>query len=400
MITIGILKNSVQEYAWGSHTAIADLMGWTLPSKKPQAELWMGAHPKAPSLVKYGDRWISMPDLIRENPVEMLGTLVSQKFNSRLPYLLKVLAVARPLSIQAHPDLEQARSGFARENLKKIPINAFNRNYRDVNHKPECICALTRFWGLNGFRRIQDIVFRMKKVCGSELSKEIDALENMPNSKGLQHFLKKLLNLEADRKKIVLSKSIQNAVKFSEDDPVFGWMVRLFKEYPEDTGIFAPVILNLICLEPGQAMFIRAGELHAYLEGMGMEIMANSDNVLRGGLTPKYLDVPELIRILSFSEKKPEILEPLAKNPLESMYLCPVNEFVLSKICLSGANTYQGPTDRSLEIILCTKGEGCILDMENHAIELKKGISVMIPAAVEKYTINGNLLLYKAAAPV
>lgn len=400
MIKIGILKNSIQEYAWGSHTAIADLTGQALPSKKPQAELWMGAHPKAPSLVRCGNRWISLLELIRKNPVEMLGKIVSEKYNNQLPYLFKVLAVARALSIQAHPDLEQARRGFARENHNKIPMDAFNRNYRDLNHKPECICALTRFWGLNGFRRVPDIVSRMRKVSGPELSKEISDLENTPDPKGLQRFFENFMTLDAARKKIVINKAIQNAEKLSGDDPVYEWMVKLYDEYPGDTGIFAPVLLNLICLEPGHAMFIKSGVLHAYLEGMGVEIMANSDNVVRGGLTPKYSDVPDLGRILSFTGKSPEVLVPLAKNSLESVYPCPAKEFILSKIRLDGSKIYQSPADRSLEIILCIKGKGYILDGKNRALELKKGTAVMVPAAVRKYTVKGKLLLYKASVPV
>jgi len=400
MIKAGILKNRIQEYAWGSYTAIADLTGQAVPSEKPQAELWMGAHPKAPSMVRCGGSWISLVELIRKNPVEILGKTVSEKFNNQLPYLFKVLAVARPLSIQAHPGPEQARRGFARENHKRIPIDAFNRNYRDGNHKPECICALTRFWGLNGFRKIQDIVAGMRKVCGPELSKEIDGLENMPDPEGLKRFFENFMNMDADRRKIVAGKAVQNAAGLSGDDPVFEWMVRLHDEYPGDAGIFAPVILNLVCLEPGQAMFIRTGELHAYLKGTGMEIMANSDNVLRGGLTPKHLDVPELVRILSFTEKKPEILVPSAAGPLESVYSCPAKEFILSVIRPDGLNIYQGPARRSLEIILCTEGKGHLLDPENHAIELKKGTAVMIPAAVREYTIRGKLVLYKAAVPV
>ena len=400
MITIGLLKNSIQEYAWGSHTTIAELMGKDLPSKNPQAELWMGAHPKAPSLVRFGQRWISLQELIKKNPVEMLGKGVSEKFNNQLPYLFKVLAVAHPLSIQVHPGRAQARKGFAREEAKKIPIHAFNRNYRDTHHKPECICALTRFWGLNGFRRVSGIVSRMRKVCGPEVSEKLDALEKMPDSQGLKRFFKYLMSLDADSKKNIIGKVIQNATMLSGEDPAFKWMVRLSDEYPGDTGIFAPILLNLVCLDPGQAMFIPSGELHAYLQGTGLEIMANSDNVLRGGLTPKYLDVPELIRTLSFSEKTIEILSPWAKNSVERAYPCPAKEFILSVIRLDGSNRYQGPEKRSLEIILCTKGEGSILDSENHTIELKKGSAVMIPAVIQHYAIKGRLLLYKAAVPV
>ena len=216
----------------------------------------------------------------------------------------------------------------------------------------------------------------------------------------MEYFDENFMNMDADRRKIVAGKAVQNAAGLSGDDPVFEWMVRLHDEYPGDAGIFAPVILNLVCLEPGQAMFIRTGELHAYLKGTGMEIMANSDNVLRGGLTPKHLDVPELVRILSFTERKPEILVPSAAGPLESVYSCPAKEFMLSVIRPDGLNIYQGPAHRSLEIILCTEGKGHLLDSENHAIELKKGTSVMIPAAVREYTIRGKLVLYKAAVPV
>ncbi len=400
MIKIGLLKNSIQEYAWGSHTGIAELLGEPLPSTRPQAELWMGAHPKAPSLVNCDHHWISMLELIRKNPIEMLGKRVSEKFNNQLPYLFKVLAVDRPLSIQAHPGSDHARRGFAREEAEKIPLDAFNRNYRDDNHKPECICALTRFWGLNGFRRMSDIVARMKKVCGPDLSNKLDTLEKMPDPEGLRRFFIYLMTLEGNFKKKIVQEVIQNATRCSGKDPAFDWMVRLNDEYPGDVGIFAPILLNLVCLDPGQAMFIKPGELHAYLKGTGLEIMANSDNVLRGGLTPKYLDIPELIRILSFSEKRITIFKPSARNSFECFYPCPAKEFILSVIRLDGSNGYQGPEKRSLEIILCIKGEGVILDSENHTIELKKGSAIMIPAVIQQYTIKGRLLLYKAAVPV
>jgi mannose-6-phosphate isomerase len=158
------MKNTVQEYAWGSFTAIAELLGNGSPSKTPQAELWMGAHPKAPSMVNCDGNWISLLEFIEKNPDRILGKKVAEKFNNRLPYLFKVLAAAKPLSIQAHPSIDQAKQGFERENRQGIPLDAYNRNYKDDNHKPECICAKTRFWALNGFRKNSNIVGLMEKI--------------------------------------------------------------------------------------------------------------------------------------------------------------------------------------------------------------------------------------------
>ena len=154
MTGICLLENTIQEYAWGSYTAISDLLGNDSPANTPQAELWMGAHPKAPSKVRCNGKWISLLELIDKNSHDILGKKVAQRFKNRLPYLFKVLAAAKPLSIQAHPSLDQASEGFDRENRLGIPLDAPNRNYKDDNHKPECICALTFFWALNGFRKI------------------------------------------------------------------------------------------------------------------------------------------------------------------------------------------------------------------------------------------------------
>ncbi|MBW2576423.1 MAG: mannose-6-phosphate isomerase, class I, partial [Deltaproteobacteria bacterium] len=165
------MRNTVQEYAWGSYTAIPELLGNVSPAKVPQAELWMGAHPKAPSMVKCGGDWKSLLELIEKNPQDILGEKVAEKFDNSLPYLFKVLAAAKPLSIQAHPSRDQAKQGFERENRQGIPIDAFNRNYKDDNHKPECICALTLFWALNGFRKISGILTLMEKICTHGLRK-------------------------------------------------------------------------------------------------------------------------------------------------------------------------------------------------------------------------------------
>lgn len=401
MKRISILKNRVQEYAWGSLTAIPELLNKQGPYDKPQAELWMGAHPKAPSMVKCDGNWISLPELIEKNPEDILGKRVAEKFKSKLPYLFKVLAAAKPLSIQAHPSLAQAKEGFEKENELGIPLNAFSRNYKDDNHKPECICALTPLWALNGFRKISNILSLMDKVCPDSLRNELNDLRKHSNSQGLKFFFNAVMTMDVKRKKQVTGNAIANAQKILEDDPVFQWIINLHEEYPGDVGVLSPILLNLIRLEPGQAMFLPAGELHAYLGGVGIELMANSDNVLRGGLTPKHVDVPELLRVLNFKEGEVKILLPEKRSETESVYSSQAEEFALSVIFTKESKIHTSPMNRSIEILLCTDGKATITDTgKNDKLAIAKGTSIIIPAAVEKYTIEGEATIYKAAVPV
>lgn len=400
MKQISLMKNIVQEYAWGSYTAIPELLGNVSPAKTPQAELWMGAHLKAPSMVKCDGNWKSLLELIEKNPHDILGEKVAEKFDNSLPYLFKVLAAAKPLSIQAHPSRDQAKRGFERENRVGIPLDAYNRNYKDDNHKPECICALSLLWALNGFRKISDIVGLMKKICPKGLKNELDNLRGEPNSLGLKNFFQAMMTMDRDRQKQIIADAITNAQKFIDDDQAYKWMIDLHREYPADIGVFSPVLLNLICLKPGQAMFLKAGELHAYLDGVGIEIMANSDNVLRGGLTPKHVDVPELLKVLNFEEREVDILIQEESNNYESIYSSSAEEFILSVISVKEGIIYNSPLDRSVEILLCTDGNATVFESgENDKIDIAGGRSVIIPAIVEKYSIEGNATLYKAAVP-
>ena len=401
MEIIGLLKNTIQEYAWGSPEAIPDLLGQKNPGNKPQAELWMGAHPKAPSLVQYQGQWVSLLDLISKNPIDVLGKNAAKNFNNKLPYLFKVLAAAKPLSIQAHPNLHQAREGFQSENAQKIPLDAPQRNYRDANHKPECICALTQFWALSRFRRISGILSYLKKVCAQGLDAEIHNLKQQPTPKGLKRFYTALMTMDADRQKRIVSQALEQAQRFEAEDPVFNWMLKIADDYPNDIGVLSPILLNLICLKPGQALFLDAGELHAYLEGLGIELMANSDNVLRGGLTPKHVDVPELLRVLKFEDLDVTFLKPQERVPNEFVYTSPVAEFELSEITLNSGAIYRSPADRSVEILLCTRGISTLTDCGSQTeTRLQQGISALIPAAVERYTIRGEGTCYKAAVPI
>ncbi len=391
-----ILKNCIQKYAWGSHRAIQHLMGES-PSDAPWAELWMGAHPKAPSKVNVNDTWISLDALIGQYPIEILGDPIAKKFNNALPYLFKVLAAEQPLSIQAHPNKTQAINGFARENKMNIPLNAPHRNYKDDQHKPEIICALTPFTALKGFRKIASTIEMLKTICPINLKNEITALEN----KGLKPFFKSLMELPGKNKLQVIAESVSNAKKLEDQNDSFKWLLKLHRIYPQDIGILSPVILNLICLEPGQALFLPAGELHAYLDGLGIELMANSDNVLRGGLTPKHMDVAELLDVLNFDETDIEILLPENISIGEGQYPVLAEEFSLSMVSVNSGASYDSPQNRSVEILLCVNGKADITYGENNpAIRMQKGISVLIPAVIDQYQITGDAQLFKAGVPI
>jgi mannose-6-phosphate isomerase len=401
MKQIKILKNKIQDYLWGSATAIPEFLGTENPTRKPQAEIWMGAHPKAPSLVNCNGQWRSLQELIEENPGEILGEKAAAKFYNQLPYLFKVLAVAKPLSIQAHPNRIQAQKGFERENIEEIPIEAPNRNYKDQNHKPECICALSTFWALAGFRNIAEIVSLTEKICSGSMAAEIEQLRQQQNSLGLKRFFIQLTTMDAERQKRVIDEALQNAPQVADDNKEFQWMLRLAVEYPRDIGIFAPIILNLVQLQPAQALFLPAGELHAYLEGFGIELMANSDNVLRGGLTSKHIDMPELLQIIRFEPRDINIRATVPKSPAERVYDSPADEFQLSAISVTGNRDYQSAETRSAEILLCTDGRTYLQDSGSQdIIELTKGISVIIPASVKSYSLSGHGTLFKASVPI
>jgi mannose-6-phosphate isomerase len=400
MKTIGILKNTIQDYAWGSLTAIPELLGQPVTGK-PQAELWMGAHPKAPSHAYLDGKWKSLLQLIESHPVDVLGKEVSEKFGGKLPYLFKVLAAVKPLSIQAHPNALQAKAGFDRENRLGISRMSSTRNYTDDNHKPECICALTRFWGMNGFRRISEIIRYLEILCKNVLEDEIAQAKSQQDSQGVRRLFQSLLMMPPEKKTAAISSGVSNARDILvNSDPVFQWIQRLHAEYPMDLGVLFPAVFNLFCLEPGQALFLASGEPHAYLDGVGIELMANSDNVLRGGLTPKHLDVPELLNVLTFQEQAPSVILPRKCSEVEWVYDTPAEEFSLSVISVFPKICWISPGKRSAEILLCTQGL-LVLDSsaDDDPIHLFRGVSVLIPASVPEYRLYGSGMCYKASVP-
>lgn len=391
------LKNHIQKYAWGSHTAIQQLMNQPA-TEEPWAELWMGAHPKAPSEVYFNSRWHSLPDFIQRFPEDILGLQIAHKHGNTLPYLFKILAAASPLSIQAHPNARQAKEGFERESAGGTDIHSPTRNYRDPNHKPECICALTPFTGLKGFREIDVAAGLLASFCPRSLSAEIKLLEK----KNFQHFFKAVMELPPSRIDEVITEALKNADIIQTPDLICKWIRRLYHHYPADIGVISPLFLNLFRLEPGQALFLPAGELHAYLDGLGIELMASSDNVLRGGLTPKHVDVPELLNVLNFDATGIDILTPRTESLSESRYPVCAEEFQLSDIRISDSAPYACFVKHSVEILLCTRGTAVLQSDEDKDIHvtIKQGDSVLIPSALKTYRLYGSGDFYKAGIPL
>ena len=395
------LNNTIQEYAWGSKTAIPGLLGYENNENKPLAELWMGAHPKAPSTLMLDDGVKKgLNEAIEEAPSRMLGEKIAAQFGGRLPYLFKVLAAGSPLSIQAHPNLQQAAEGFARENAAGTALDAFNRSYKDDNHKPEIICALTDFYAMRGFRPAYEIASDFKKIMVQEIELELSALENASDeTEALKTFFSKLMNLEESVAEGLIGRAVDSAEDFEQGS----WIRRFSQLYPGDIGILSPLYLNVVQLKPGEAMYLPAGELHAYLDGTGMELMANSDNVLRGGLTPKYVDEPELLSTLTFGAGRPEILKPEALNETESVYSTGAPEFCLSRIELENKYVFPDtPGNPELpSILICLEGAAEITDKvqpNEPAVEISRGDSVFISYGSHP-VLSGCGTFYRASMP-
>ncbi len=391
------LNNKIQHYPWGSETFIPDLLGESSPAEKPCAELWIGDHPRAPSLVIIPDGDTPLSELIRQDPEGMLGSREA----GGLSFLFKVLAASHPLSIQAHPSLDQAREGYEKENAAGILPDAFNRNYKDPNHKPELICALTPFDVLSGFRDLNEIAGLISYL---EIDRNMPGVENFltnPNSNSLQFLFRELLNLSGNQKSAFLAhlaRAINRIERRSkEDELTFDWTIKLLKLYPDDIGAFAPILLNTVRLQPGEALYMKAGILHAYLNGAGIEIMANSDNVLRGGLTAKHVDIPELLKALIFTGSPVRIIRPETTDGIEFIYPTPAREFQLSRIDLHDYDLFKPKARTGAEIILSIDGVAQVVqEGGERKVSIKKGESIFIPFAAGEYTIQGQAILYRA----
>lgn len=388
------LTNTIRDYAWGSSGAISDLLGAT-PTGKPEAEMWLGAHPSAPSqTTSTGAQTLrGLDELIAADPQGLLGPEVAQKYG-QLPFLVKVLAAGKPLSIQVHPSAEQASDGFAAENAAGLPADAPHRNYRDSSHKPEMICALTDFAALSGFRSPAQsaILFRNLGAVLAEqhaqTCERIAVLLSHPDeATALSSTCQYLLGDLQEPGQLVAAAvaAIQANPELAENISL-AELPKINEHYPNDIGVIVSLLLNLVVLAPGQAIYLDAGNVHAYLRGLGVEVMANSDNVLRGGLTPKHIDVPELLRITRFEALGVPFLEPVSTMFGQQIFMPPFAEFQLQHIELADTAddidmaggdvpiAANGPV-----IVLCVEGEMTI-DTPRGDELLRRGDSLFIAA--------------------
>jgi mannose-6-phosphate isomerase len=401
MDRIRLLRNPIREYAWGSNAVLAELLGEPAPSARPQAELWIGAHPAAPSAVCSDSGWISLVDWIRCDPAAVLGRAAARAFGRELPFLLKVIAVERPLSLQAHPDAARARAGFERENAAGIPLGASRRCYRDPNPKPELLCALTPFAALCGFRPEAEIVAQIDELRARRLAALLGDLRLQRDRGGLQRFFEALMGLDAVERAAVVNDAMEAVEGGYGDSQVKGWIRKLAAAYPGDPGVLAPLFMNVLELEPGQALFLDAGELHAYLHGVGVEIMASSDNVLRGGLTNKHVDVSELLATLSFASGSPEILTPRTLGPALAAYDAPAREFALAVLRPGAGAVVESAPERSVEILLCAEGEAVLeASRSGEVTPLPRGAAALVAAAVGAYRVSGEATVFRASVPM
>jgi mannose-6-phosphate isomerase len=408
------LHGVVQHYDWGGHNFIPDLLDIENSTRRPFAELWIGAHAKAPSLVELGREQVPLDELIAENPDAILGQAANAHFGGRLPYLFKILDVHKMLSIQAHPTLVQAQAGFARENAEGIKLEAGGRNYKDDNHKPEIGVALTEFWMLHGFRPLEQIADTFDAT--PELSSLMPGFRQRLAAAAHDHQARRSLLRELYSNVMTMPQHEVNLLLNgllsrlrekppTDKDSADYWALRAAENFPlpggdRDRGIFSVYLLNLVHLHPGQGTFQPAGVLHAYLEGVNVELMANSDNVMRGGLTTKHVDVAELLKILTFEGGTPEIIDGLQLSAQERVYRTPAQEFELSRIALAPHSRYVGEAAYGPKALLVLLGSATLI-AAGKSTSLGRGSIVLAPHATEFIieTQADDLVIFQASLP-
>jgi mannose-6-phosphate isomerase len=386
------LQGKVQYYAWGGYEYIPQLLGFNNSQKKPCAEYWLGAHPSAPGMLQTDDGQQSWYELIKQEPVGYLGEHVYERFGE-LPYLLKVLDVREMLSIQVHPTKEEAQKGFEREEAAGIAIDAPNRNYKDKNHKPEVMIALGEFWLLHGFKKEEELQNILNSIP------EFSFLSNVFAEDGYYGLYKMVMEMPQEEADELLLPLIKREITLcgNKNQPGY-WVSKLYSgNMPQghvDKGIFSIYFFNIVELKQGEAVFQGAGVPHAYLEGQNVELMANSDNVLRGGLTPKHIDVPELLKHIVFEGIEPKILKGEDVGH-ERQFSSPVPDFSISALELETGREYLSKS-KSPEIYLVMQGE---VIWEHKSC--KRGEAFVVLPDTE-FTMRGleNAVVYKAYVPV
>jgi mannose-6-phosphate isomerase len=376
------LKGRIRPYAWGSRTVIAELQGRAVPSPQPEAELWLGAHGGDPSTVERAEGPVSLLDLITADPQAVLGASVVERFGPRLPYLLKLLAAEEPLSLQAHPDPERARQQY----------EAGDPNYVDPYHKPELLVAVGDFEALCGFRAPDSSAQLLRKLDVPVLAPVVSILDGPgPTGERLRAATTRLLDWPVDERPALVAAVASSACRSADPDCAF--VAGLADRYPADVGVVVALLLNRVTLRPGEAVWMPAGNLHAYLRGTGVEIMAASDNVLRGGLTPKRVDVPELLRVLRFEVLAEPVMRPVPVAAGVVTWPVPVPDFALYRVTPGGSTAVlpvPGP-----RVVLCLSGEVTVDDGAG-ALALRRGHSAFGAATGGPLSVSGEGEAYVA----
>jgi mannose-6-phosphate isomerase len=369
------LMGGVQNYAWGSTTLLPSFLG-VEPDGQPQAELWLGAHPLFPSRIGYRGG-VALDAALAAEPGRYLGSNAARTGNT-LPFLMKVMAVASPLSIQVHPSKSQAEAGFRRENALGLAIDAANRNYRDANHKPEIICALREFELLAGFVDDDETRHRLSIVrqavslptFNSIVDRFVESEATVDDRRAL---LSSILSLHSD---VVVN--VVAAVRVVGRELGLGHLDAIADRYPNDAGVLVAALMNYQVLQPGEAVFFAAGQTHAYLSGLGIELLANSDNVVRAGLTPKHIDIPELLRLCDPMPSSGEVVAPEIEGA-HAKWSASCPDFALTEEAPQpGFMSVVGP-DAGPRIALCTSGRVALIDQRNQfSLELETGQSAWV----------------------
>ena len=384
-----LLRGAVRTYAWGSRTAIADFTGRPSPTAHPEAELWFGAHPGDPAWLQtdHGER--SLLDALRDDPEGQLGAVATSRFGDTLPFLVKVLAADEPLSLQAHPSAAQAAEGYAREDRLGIPVSAPMRNYRDRSHKPELLVALQQFEALAGFRPAASSVELMRALAVSDLGPYMNLLSDQSDADGLRALFTTWITAPQPDLDVLVPAVLDGAIHYIRSGKKqfaaeAKTVLELGERYPGDAGVLASLLLNRISLRPGEGIYLPHGNLHAYLHGVGVEVMANSDNVLRGGLTPKHVDVPELLRVLDFRPTPESALRAeITRDGMELVYHTPAPEFAVSVLCVDDEllgheidvpSRHDGP-----QVLLCTEGS-TVVHAKPGTLTLDRGSAAWVSA--------------------
>jgi mannose-6-phosphate isomerase len=393
------LIGQIRHYAWGGFDFIPAWLGIENISNKPFAEYWMGAHPSTPSYIIHENEKYNLNELIKENPDQFLSEKINHQFHE-LPYLFKIMDVHDMLSIQVHPSKTEAEKGFEREERSGIHVSAPHRNYKDKNHKPEMLVALSEFWLLHGFKKREEL----KKILLDV--KEFESFIKIfgdKNYKALYEHVMMMPQKDADKLLLPLIKreiELKQKNQLQKNDPGW-WVAKLFerKDVKDnfDKGIFSIYFFNIVQLKKGEAVFQNAGLPHAYLEGQNMELMSSSDNVLRGGLTDKHIDVEELMKHILFEELEPDIIKGIEKNGGERNYPVGTGDFGMSKIELKTGEVYESVSS-SMEIFCIMEGTLQINGI--NSLNVHKGEAfAILPDENYKISTNGFATLYKAFVP-